>query len=142
MKEIKRVVSLKELDAFIEEIVDYLADCRVVLLKGDLASGKTTFVQKFSKHIGLSEDVTSPTFSKQQVYEGKLYHYDIYQDGVDGFIKQGLIEELDKDGYHMIEWADIKLAKILDGYFYNYVTIEIQKIDDKNREYKVSKCIH
>ncbi|NOX14889.1 MAG: tRNA (adenosine(37)-N6)-threonylcarbamoyltransferase complex ATPase subunit type 1 TsaE [Epsilonproteobacteria bacterium] len=139
---IKKTVSLEKLDDFIEEIIKFSHTCRIFLLKGDLASGKTTFVQRFSKQIGLNENVTSPTFSKQQVYGDKLYHYDIYQDGVGGFIKQGLIEELDKDGYHMIEWADEKLAQILDNYFYDYMTIEILKIDEKKRVYKVSKCIH
>ncbi len=142
MNKIKKIVSLKDLDIFVEEIIKFSGDCKIFLLKGDLASGKTTFVQIFSKKIGINDNVTSPTFSKQQIYQDILYHYDIYQEGVDGFIKQGLIEELDKQGYHMIEWADKKLTKILDEYFYDYVSVEIQKKDDKKREYKVSKCIH
>jgi len=142
MNKIQKTVSLKNLNSFLDEILEFSNKCKIFLLKGSLASGKTTLVQKFAKKLELKDDVTSPTFSIQQSYSDKLFHYDIYQNGVESFISGGLLEELDKDGYHMIEWADEKLEKILDAYMYNFIKIEIEKTDNKNRNYKVTKCTH
>ena len=138
----KRVCRVEELKLFIQEILKSHKKSRVFLLRGDLASGKTTFVQEFSKVLGLKADVTSPTFSVQNSYDDKLYHYDIYQNGVEGFLASGLLEELEKDGYHLIEWGDEKLENILRQYYIDYVVISIEKKDKNSRIYKVSRCIN
>ena len=46
----------------------------VVLLSGDLASGKTTLVKAIIKAHGIEESVTSPTFSLMQIYGKDIYH--------------------------------------------------------------------
>ena len=57
----------------------------MIALKGDLGAGKTTFVQELAKKIGLSEPITSPTFTiaKQYAVEEsfclKLLHIDLYR---------------------------------------------------------------
>jgi len=139
---IQRVCKLDDLESFACEIRDIAKDCGVILLRGDLASGKTTFVQSFAKVLGLKADVTSPTFSVQNRYGENLYHYDIYQNGIDGFLSSGLLEELEKEGYHLIEWGDEKLEAVLKSYFIDYIVIDIDKQSDKHRVYKVKKCIN
>ena len=52
-----------------------------------------------------------------------------------------MLEELEKEGFHIIEWADEKLEKILDGYMIDYTEIKIEEKEDK-RVYKVNRCIH
>ena len=138
----ERICTVEELKVFICEILESCKKNRVFLLRGDLASGKTTFVQEFSKVLGLNVNVTSPTFSVQNSYDDKLYHYDIYQNGVEGFLSSGLLEELEKDGYHLIEWGNKKLENILKQYFINYLVIDIKKENKNSRIYKVSKCIN
>lgn len=64
-----------------------LAHARVVVLSGDLGSGKTTFVQALARNLGVIETVTSPTFIIERVYklerEGRrfdrLIHIDAYR---------------------------------------------------------------
>ena len=68
----------------------------MVILKGDLASGKTTLVKAVVKAMGINEEVTSPTFSLQQVYAGKVFHYDMYNHGLEHFLSLGMLEELEK----------------------------------------------
>jgi tRNA threonylcarbamoyladenosine biosynthesis protein TsaE len=133
------VLILKEhaLDALVEEIKKLLPKGGVVLLKGDLAAGKTTLVKKFAQYMGIQEAVTSPTFSLQQIYEDTLYHYDIYNKGFEHFIQMGLFDELEKEGYHFIEWADSALEALLKSTGFEYITIEIQKRNDSSRRYKV-----
>ena len=139
MSQIQAICSLNTLDDFIQEVRTFLGDCRIVLLQGDLASGKTTFVQKFAQNIGIEARVTSPTFSVQNEYENRLFHYDIYQNGTAAFIAQGLLEEIDKEGWHLIEWGDEELERILEGYLIDYARITITKHDKDTRNYT---CIH
>ena len=126
-----KICSTEELSGFVKEIIDEIGSDGIILLKGDLASGKTTFVKKFVENLGLHVDVSSPTFSIMNEYEDRVCHYDIYQNGVEGFLQSGLLEKLDEPKYHLIEWADDRLEEILRKMGFDYMKIEIQTIDNK-----------
>ena len=108
----------------------------VVLLQGDLASGKTTLVKNYVKLLGLDDEVTSPTFSLQSVYSNKIYHYDVYNKTLEEFISLGLLEEFEKNGIHFVEWGDDRLYDILKEYGFNTKIVKIDKLNDK-REYTI-----
>jgi len=112
-------------------------DKGVVILKGDLAAGKTTLVKAVVKALGGSDEVTSPTFSLQQVYDNNIYHYDLYNHGLEHFISLGMLEELEKEGLHFIEWGDDELIKILEDAEIPTTVIEIVKTADDEREYRI-----
>ena len=112
----------------------------VVLLKGDLAAGKTTLVKAFAKALGEKEDVTSPTFSLQQIYGEKMFHYDLYNKGLEHFLSLGMLEEFEKEGLHFVEWGDKHLENLLIDAGIDVATIDINKIAFDKREYIV--CIH
>ncbi len=109
----------------------------VVILKGDLAAGKTTLVKAVVKDMEIDDEVTSPTFSLQQCYGDSIYHYDMYNHGLEHFISLGMLEELDKKGLHFVEWGDDKLLEILKSAGIPTVVIEIEKISDEQREYRI-----
>ena len=109
----------------------------VVILKGDLAAGKTTLVKEILKAKGLEDAVTSPTFSLQQCYGENIYHYDMYNHGLDHFLSLGLLEELDKEGLHFVEWGDDALQEILEDAEISTTVIEIVKVADDEREYRI-----
>lgn len=120
----------------IEVIISYLKellenrDC-IVILRGDLASGKTTLVKNYVKSLGLDDLVTSPTFSIQAVYSNNIFHYDVYNKTLQQFICLGMIEEFEAEGVHFVEWGDEKLEDILKDYGFQVVLVEIRKNDDK-----------
>lgn len=128
------ICGLDEISSISKKILKEVPNGGIVLLSGDLASGKTTLVKNFVKEIGLDVDVCSPTFLILNSYQDRVFHYDIYMDGVKKFIQSGLLENLDKEGWHFIEWADEDLKKILNSYGYNFLSIDIKSVDDK-REY-------
>jgi len=109
----------------------------VVILKGDLAAGKTTLVKAIVKAMGIEDTVTSPTFSLQQCYGENIYHYDLYNHGLEHFISLGMMEELDKEGVHFVEWGDDELLSILTAAEIPTVVIEIEKVSDDEREYRI-----
>lgn len=81
----------------------------LLLLVGDLGAGKTTFTQGFAAALGISEPVTSPTFTLAREYHGRLllHHLDVFRlDQISEVLDLGLPELLDSDGVILIEWGD------------------------------------
>ncbi|NQY52315.1 MAG: tRNA (adenosine(37)-N6)-threonylcarbamoyltransferase complex ATPase subunit type 1 TsaE [Campylobacteraceae bacterium] len=128
-----KVFELKEneLNIIIEEIKKLSSG--IVLLRGDLASGKTTLVKNYVKYMGYDDLVTSPTFSIQSVYNNNIFHYDVYNKTLEEFVALGLLEEFEKEGLHFVEWGDDKLKKILDSYGFENISIDIEKCKNKRR---------
>lgn len=133
------ILSLHELPKLASEIVRDFHN-GVIILKGDLAAGKTTLVKAVVKELGIVDDVTSPTFSLQQVYGNRVFHYDIYNHGIEHFISLGMLEELEREGLHFVEWGDERLEAILESAGIDFLVIEIIKRADNKREYKL--CTH
>ena len=80
----------------------------VVVLTGDLGTGKTVVAQGIAAALGVEEPVVSPTFTLLREYEGRLplRHLDVYRlDHVQEAIDLGLEEILD-DGVVLIEWGE------------------------------------
>lgn len=132
-----REIDITGLPQFTQEILSDIGSSGIILLRGNLASGKTSFVVEFAKTIGVDNAITSPTFSILHEYDKGLFHYDIYQCGNEGFLKNGLIEKLDEDGYHLIEWGDTSFEMILQQFGLKYSTIDIETMNLK-RIYKVN----
>ena len=123
----------------IQDIVFYLKNLinnmdKIILLRGDLASGKTTLVKEYVKSLDIEDKVTSPTFSLQCIYSNNIFHYDVYNKTLDEFIALGMLEEFEKDGIHFVEWGDENLELILKEYGFETIIINIKKLENK-REY-------
>jgi tRNA threonylcarbamoyladenosine biosynthesis protein TsaE len=81
----------------------------IVVLAGDLGAGKTAFTQGLGAGLGVTERITSPTFTLAHLYEGRLpvHHLDVYRlDQLDEVLDLGLAELLDEGGVVVIEWGD------------------------------------
>ena len=81
----------------------------LLLLVGDLGAGKTTFAQGFAAALGITEQVTSPTFTLAREYHGRLllHHLDVFRlDQISEVLDLGLPELLDSEGVILIEWGD------------------------------------
>ncbi|MDX1295252.1 MAG: tRNA (adenosine(37)-N6)-threonylcarbamoyltransferase complex ATPase subunit type 1 TsaE [Sulfurimonadaceae bacterium] len=129
-------LNLEELPAIASVIKEMLPQGGVVVLRDDLAAGKTTLVKTVVKAFGIDETVTSPTFSLQQCYGDTLFHYDIYSHGFEHFISLGMFEELERPGYHFVEWGDEALIRLLKSAHIETIVIDIEK-GENTRQYKV-----
>ena len=86
-----------------------LSGGEVVLLIGELGTGKTTLTQGIAKGLEIEEYTKSPTFVLVHEYEGRLhlYHIDLYR--IAGDLEAwdiGIDEYLSGNGVSVIEWAD------------------------------------
>ena len=131
------VCGIESIDEVVSKLQKLIANKNIiVLLRGDLASGKTTLVKHFVQTIGCDDLVTSPTFSLQSCYGENIFHYDVYNKTLSEFVSLGMLEEFEKDGIHFVEWGDEKLEQILDEYGFRHINITIKKLD-KLREYTI-----
>ncbi len=82
----------------------------VLVLTGDLGAGKTQLTKGIAAGMGVTDDVTSPTFNILMVYEGEqmpLYHFDLYRlDDPDQLEDIGFYDALEGDGPCVIEWGE------------------------------------
>ena len=130
-------LKLDELTTISNLIQNKLPNGGVVILSGDVGAGKTTLTQNFATELGVLESVTSPTFSLQQQYGQTLFHYDMYNHDFEKFRSLGMLEELDKKGFHLIEWGDELLMEFLKKAGFEFITIKITQKSNDIREYEV-----
>ena len=84
---------------------------QVYTLVGDLGVGKTLFTQGFAKGLGITEPISSPTFTIVQEYEeGRLpfYHFDVYRIGdIEEMDEIGYEDYISGEGVSLIEWSNL-----------------------------------
>ena len=103
----------------------------VICLNGELGSGKTVFVKGFAQALGITENITSPTFNlvKEYLYgEMPLYHMDVYRlEGSSDNV--GFDDYFNKNGVSIVEWSDL-IADILPD---ERLEIEFKVINENTR---------
>ncbi len=97
--------------AMAAEVAGLVEPSDIILLVGELGTGKTVFVQGFARGLGVTEAVTSPTFTLVRPYAGarlQLLHADVYRlDHLSEVVDLGLVEQLDDRTVACIEWGDL-----------------------------------
>lgn len=101
--------SADETNAVGVRLAELLRPGDVVVLTGDLGSGKTVFAKGIGRGLGVTEPVVSPTFTIVREYEGRLplQHLDVYRlDQLQEAIDLGLDELLDRGAVTVVEWGE------------------------------------
>lgn len=109
----------------------------VIVLNGDLGSGKTKFTEGILKYFGLENEISSPTFTIVNEYNAKdlnIYHFDVYRfaDSSEFYAIGG--EDYFSQGLCIIEWGTI----ISDALPKEYIEINFEK-SDENDNYRLLK---
>lgn len=108
--------SAEETEALGGRIAGRLAPGDVVVLSGDLGSGKTTLIRGACRALGVSGPVTSPTFTIGQRYEGgrlPISHLDLYRlADLEGEDPALLDDYLGADGVAFVEWPQAGAARL------------------------------
>jgi tRNA threonylcarbamoyladenosine biosynthesis protein TsaE len=130
--------SLDKINKITTHLIQTIPKDAIIFLTGNLASGKTTLTKAIAKSKGITDEVTSPTFSLQQCYGDDFYHYDLYRIENEEFMQLGLFEEFEKSGWHLVEWGDNTLKEFLINVGYNVYTVTITP-HKEGRKYTIER---
>ena len=103
--------SLTDTQRFAEIVAAHVRPRDMIVLAGEMGTGKTTFTQSFGRALGITDLITSPTFNLLHNYGSgrmSLHHADLYRLERTGELEGlGLDELQDSGGVIAVEWGDI-----------------------------------
>ena len=109
----------------------------VIVLAGDMGAGKTTFAQGFGRALGVTEPITSPTFTVVHTYDtGRIvmHHADLYRlDRRSEVEDLGLDEMIDGRGVLLVEWGDV----VADS-FGDHLEVLLERVDDSDEARRIT----
>lgn len=120
---------------------------KIILLNGDLGSGKTTFVQGLAKGLGIKKTIISPTFLVFKRYEinkknlNWFYHIDLYRLEEKNILQEleklGLLDFIeDENSVFVIEWASKAKSFYKEK---SLMEISFEYLDEEKRNIKISE---
>ena len=136
-----RINTLEEIEAAARQFVEAMGDNTVFAFYGKMGAGKTTFIKEVCKLLGVTDNITSPTFAIVNEYRSDIageliYHFDFYR------IKK--LEEVYDLGYEdyfysvavcFIEWPEL-IEELLPG---NTIKVTIEEEADGARVLKMTE---
>jgi tRNA threonylcarbamoyladenosine biosynthesis protein TsaE len=109
----------------------------VIVLAGDMGAGKTAFAQGFGRALGVTEPITSPTFTVVHTYDtGRIvmHHADLYRlDRRSEVEDLGLDEMIDGRGVLLVEWGDV----VADS-FGDHLEVLLERVDDSDEARRIT----
>jgi len=127
------VKNISELKSTAEKLIQFAGSEKIFLFYGDMGAGKTTFIKSLCECLGTHEQVTSPTFSIVNEYEGentRIYHFDFYRlKNQNEAFDMGYEEYFYSGNYCFIEWPE-KISGLLPPH---YIRIDMEVLDNNER---------
>ena len=114
----------------------HLTPGAVIAYRGDLGAGKTAFTRGIARGLGITEPVTSPTYTIVNEYLGgrlPLFHFDMYRlRSSDDLFDIGWDDYLDRGGVCAVEWSE-NVDDAMEGAVY----ITIEKLGETSRRISI-----
>jgi tRNA threonylcarbamoyladenosine biosynthesis protein TsaE len=132
-----RAASLADTHAIAAALAGLTRAGDLIVLAGEMGTGKTAFAKGFGAALGVTEPITSPTFTLVHSYDaGKLtlHHADIYRLSTHNEVADlALAELLEYDGIVLIEWGDVVARSLGD-----HLLVQLDPIDDDDEARSVT----
>lgn len=124
-----RAATLADTHAVAATIAGLAKSGDIIVLAGEMGTGKTVFAQGFGAAMGVSEQITSPTFTLVHSYDaGKLtlHHADLYRlDQLSEVADLALDELAERRSIVLVEWGDVAAAVLGD-----HLEVRLAMVDD------------
>ena len=126
--------NLEQLNSIAKQILDYTSTHKKFAFYGEMGVGKTTLIKALSLQIGVTDAVSSPTFSIVNEYQAdentKIYHFDFYriEDEKEAY-DMGYEEYFFSNAYCFIEWPE-KIPNLIEE---DMVQIKMSVVENKRR---------
>ena len=119
---------------FADEFASKLDRHSIIVLSGDLGSGKTKFTEGVLRHFGLEDEISSPTFTIVNEYDSgrlKLNHFDVYRvSDPDEIYAIGFDDYIFSDAVSIIEWANYIEEILPKDFLHIYIEKDLEKGED------------
>ena len=126
----------EETEALAEAFASKLRPGQILAYEGDLGAGKTAFTRGLARGLGITEPVTSPTYTIVNEYLGgrlPLFHFDMYRLASDDDLWDiGWEDYLERGGVCAVEWSE-NVPEAMAG----ALTVNIEKLGDTDRKITV-----
>ncbi len=133
------VYNLKQIDKAVNFVLEQ-AKFKTLIFKAEMGTGKTTLIKQLVKALGCEDEVSSPTFSIVNEYEGltsTIYHFDLYRIEEETELYDfGIETYLDSDAYIFVEWP-----KLLEPLLDNYTEVSIYTNENQDRVLQLKNSI-
>ena len=131
--------SADETQALGQKLASRLAPGDVIAYFGDLGAGKTAFTRGLAQGLGITDPVTSPTYTIVNEYlSGRipLFHFDMYRlSSSDELFDIGWEDYLSRGGVCAVEWSE----KVEDAFFGDEIVLRIEKLGDSERKITIEE---
>ena len=118
-------------------VAEKLSAGDVIAYEGDLGAGKTAFTRGIARGLGISDPVTSPTYTIVNEYlSGRLplFHFDMYRlHSSDDLFDIGWEDYLERGGVCAVEWSE-NVSEAMDG----AIRVKIEKTGDESRRITIT----
>ncbi|MDA7502208.1 tRNA (adenosine(37)-N6)-threonylcarbamoyltransferase complex ATPase subunit type 1 TsaE [Chitinophagales bacterium] len=137
-KSIQFLFSVNELQESAKRVLAHCPNEKMFVFYGEMGAGKTTLITALCEELGVTDGVSSPTYSLVNQYEGgkkPVYHFDLFRiKSLAELLDIGFEEYLDEEAILFIEWPQLA-EQFLDS----YTEIRLETIDENSRELKLMK---
>ena len=131
--------SADETQALGQKLASRLAPGDVIAYFGDLGAGKTAFTRGLAQGLGITDPVTSPTYTIVNEYlSGRipLFHFDMYRlSSSDELFDIGWEDYLRRGAVCAVEWSE----KVEDAFFGDEIVLRIEKLGDSERKITIEE---
>ena len=130
--------STRETEEFAAAFAEKLRPGDVIACRGGMGAGKTAFARGLARGLGLTDEVSSPTFALAHEYTHgniSLYHFDMYRvSGFDELYSTGFFDYLEAGSILAVEWSENIEAALPPG----TIRVELERLDENRRRITIS----
>jgi tRNA threonylcarbamoyladenosine biosynthesis protein TsaE len=115
-------VTMDVLNHVAHDIIKHLTDSKIILFYGEMGAGKTTLIKEICRQLGVTDTMSSPTFSIVNQYHTSdnkiIYHFDLYRiKNTEECLDLGMEEYLFSGNYCFIEWPEVALPLLPEKHY-------------------------
>jgi tRNA threonylcarbamoyladenosine biosynthesis protein TsaE len=133
--EVIKINTLKDIREAAKQFIQLMSENKIFAFYGEMGAGKTTFIKAICKELGVTENITSPSFSLVNEYDTKdnrmVYHFDCYRlKNIREAYDFGADEYFFSGNLCFIEWPE-KIEELLPS---ETVIVSIRVLPGESRE--------
>ena len=140
MNKIISISKIEELEKVADSIIENFTKNNIIAFFGSMGAGKTTLIKLICKKMGVTETISSPTFSIVNEYhlnsKRKIFHFDFYRiKSVEEVYDLGYEDYFYSNNFCFVEWPELVMKIMPSSYF----KVQIKLIDNQ-RIFELSDC--